>query len=100
MSKESSHVVTLSATQLVAIRRNVEKFIGTVIPPQQLGTFLQELVEGRFDVDVVWRNEYGVLYEHKKGTSAHSPPNGLDVLSSETENHHIPYHEPVINVIL
>ena len=51
MSKDASQVVTLSPTQLVAIRRNVEKFIGTVIPPQQLGSFLQELVEGRFDLD-------------------------------------------------
>eukprot|EP01102_Stenamoeba_stenopodia_P001019 TRINITY_DN10916_c0_g1_i1.p1 TRINITY_DN10916_c0_g1~~TRINITY_DN10916_c0_g1_i1.p1 ORF type:complete len:532 (-),score=120.86 TRINITY_DN10916_c0_g1_i1:218-1813(-) len=51
MSKENSQAVTLSPSQLVAIRRNVEKFIGTVIPPQQLGSFLQELVEGRFDLD-------------------------------------------------
>jgi len=39
----------LSASQRTAVRRNVEKMIGQVVGPREVGGFLKELVEGRWD---------------------------------------------------
>jgi len=33
----------------MALRRNVEKFVGAATGPKNVGTFLSKLVEGRFD---------------------------------------------------
>jgi hypoxia-inducible factor 1-alpha inhibitor (HIF hydroxylase) len=38
----------LSAQQVLAIRRNVERIIGQVIPHREIGTFCTEMVAGRY----------------------------------------------------
>eukprot|EP01100_Stratorugosa_tubuloviscum_P010122 TRINITY_DN430_c0_g1_i1.p1 TRINITY_DN430_c0_g1~~TRINITY_DN430_c0_g1_i1.p1 ORF type:complete len:483 (+),score=204.91 TRINITY_DN430_c0_g1_i1:901-2349(+) len=47
-SSAADLVLPLSIQQMVAVRRNVEKFVGTLVPSPQLGNFFEELARSRY----------------------------------------------------